>query len=128
MAHLIYAQDTGKLYNSVSPSNQPIGEGYAGAGEHRNNPESQCISNLGPIPRGWYSVGELEDIDGMPAFLRLTPDSSNDMCDRSGFLIHGDSATRPGWASEGCIIMPRSVRELIAESDVDRIQVLRSYS
>ena len=37
--------------------------------------------------------------------IRLEPDPSNNMCGRSGFLIHGDSKKHPGSASQGCIIV-----------------------
>ncbi len=39
------------------------------------------------------------------------------MFGRSGFLIHGDSVSHPGEASEGCIILDRNVRETIANDD-----------
>ena len=37
--------------------------------------------------------------------IRLEPDPGNNMCGRSNFLIHGDSKTHPGSASQGCIIL-----------------------
>lgn len=45
------------------------------------------------------------------------------MCGRSGFLIHGDSIAHTGQASHGCIILPRSVREQIAASGDDELEV-----
>jgi Protein of unknown function (DUF2778) len=48
----------------------------------------------------------------------LTPDPSNDMCGRSGFLIHGDSVSHPGDASDGCIILSRAEREAIVKSGI----------
>ena len=125
MTTLLYSQKSGNFYNSGSPVLQPIYQGYAGAGEHKNNPESQCISNLGPIPCGVYEMGEVEDIGGLSGAIRLTPHSENDMCGRSGFLIHGDSASAPGWASEGCIILsPAAARQSLAEN-FDRLQVVK---
>ena len=43
--------------------------------------------------------------------IRLEPDPSNNMCGRSGFLIHGDSKTHPGSASQGCIVLPIKYRK-----------------
>ena len=59
--------------------------------------------------------------DGRPIAFPLTPDSDNNMYGRSGFMIHGDNAQND--ASQGCIIMPRDVRELLHEGD--RLEVIR---
>jgi hypothetical protein len=45
--------------------------------------------------------------------LPLTPDPSNEMHGRAGFLIHGDSTAHMGYASEGCLVFQRSVREKV---------------
>jgi hypothetical protein len=45
--------------------------------------------------------------------LRLEPEPDTDTFGRAGFLMHGDSGAHPGEASEGCIIMPRNVREAV---------------
>ena len=59
-----------------------------------------------------------------PYVLPLTPDPENLMYGRDGFLIHGDSITNPGSASEGCIILPRSARTMIAASGDNRLEVV----
>jgi hypothetical protein len=43
---------------------------------------------------------------------------------RTGFLIHGDSIEHPGTASHGCIIMPRAIREAIAQNDDHDLNVV----
>ena len=43
--------------------------------------------------------------------IRLEPDPGNNMCGRSNFLIHGDSKTHPGSASQGCIILDKKYRK-----------------
>ena len=43
--------------------------------------------------------------------IRLEPDPGNNMCGRSGFLIHGDSTKHPGFASQGCIILDKKYRK-----------------
>ena len=45
------------------------------------------------------------------------------MFGRDGFLIHGDSIVHTGQASQGCIILPRSIREQIAASEDDELEV-----
>lgn len=55
--------------------------------------------------------------------LRLTADSSNNMCGRDGFLIHGDSIKNPGTASNGCIITSISDRITIHTSN-DKILIV----
>jgi hypothetical protein len=118
MPTLIYVQSTGTLINGGSPDLKPIYEGaYAGAGSHKNNPASQCISDLGPIPVGIYRMGKIADEGALKAAIRLTPERDNEMCGRSGFLIHGESKNFPGWASAGCIIVADSdVRKKFAEA------------
>jgi hypothetical protein len=46
------------------------------------------------------------------------------MCGRSNFLIHGDSAANPGWASGGCIILKLELREKIASSGDTALRVV----
>lgn len=99
--------------------------GYSGKGIGKNNPAMDNVANVGPIPRGRYTIAELiehTDAHG-PYVLRLEPDPANDMHGRSGFLIHGDSEAHPGEASEGCIILPRPVREKIWTSGIRTLLV-----
>lgn len=94
--------------------------GYSGYGEGKNNPALQGVPNVGPIPRGSYTIGppEAVTVPGPhgPFVLRLTPLPGTDTEGRDGFLIHGDSTEHPGGASHGCVILPRLVREQIAAS------------
>ncbi len=112
-----YEQKTGQL----SREGANIIRGYSGAGEGKNNPADQEIHNVGPIPRGSYTIsGPVDTVTHGPYVLPLTPDPANEMFGRSSFLIHGDSKVDPGNASEGCIIMPRNIRERIwASGDTD---------
>lgn len=105
-----YKQSSGWL----SQDGENIAEGYSGAGDGKNNPAMQDVPNVGPIPTGTYTIGEPSDTKTHgPYVLHLIPDPANEMFGRSGFLIHGDSVVAPGTASEGCIILPRKVREQI---------------
>jgi Protein of unknown function (DUF2778) len=104
MVDLIYVQFSGFAYSSEKTRADPIFRGYSGAGAHKNVPESQCKTDLGPIPIGRYKMSLLVEHLGMKNVVRLMPDKDNDMCGRSGFLIHGDSVSDPGTASSGCII------------------------
>src|SRR6266404_4504687 len=110
----IWHQASGKL---LDPSGLVIGFGYSGRGVGKNNPESQSLENVGPIPEGYYKIGEPHDsVTHGPFVLALTPDPQNNMHGRKEFLIHGDSVIQPGTASKGCIVLSRSVREDIAKS------------
>lgn len=93
----------------------PLGAGYSGQPECRNDPSKCGVHNHGPIPPGFYEIGDRVDTETHgPFVLPLTPHPDNEMHGRSGFLIHGDSGAHPGTASQGCIIMPRIVRETVA--------------
>lgn len=92
----------------------PLGVGYSGQPECKNDPTQCDQQDRGPIPPGRYTIGEPHDTDTHgPFVLRLTPHADNEMHGRSGFLIHGDSKSHPGTASHGCIILPRVVRETV---------------
>jgi hypothetical protein len=108
---MIYEQSTGKLYSDIR---HLFGIGYSGYGEGKNNPSMENIKMTGPLPKGKYIVGKPYDSSHTGPFtLPLTPFEDNNMYGRSDFKIHGDSISAPGTASNGCIILPRSVRVLI---------------
>lgn len=99
--------------------------GYSGSGEHKNNPDSTPIQNLGPLPCGVYHIESPVDTPSHgPYVLRLRPDPGNEMYGRGGFLIHGDSKKAPGTASQGCIILGRAYREAIWKSDDHKLEVV----
>jgi hypothetical protein len=109
-----YAQKTGELQQN----GEHIATGYSGAGPGKNNPEMENVHNLGPIPRGdWAIVGPpINTAEHGPFVLRLDPAANTQTFERNGFLMHGDSIESPGRASQGCVIMPRSVREQVWKS------------
>lgn len=110
----VYEIISGRLY---SEDGEHIGTGYSGKGASKNNPAAQSLHNEGPIPVGLYTVGiPVNTIMHGPYVLPLTPDTKNLMWGRFGFLMHSDSIQNPGSASEGCIILPHSVRQTIWES------------
>lgn len=122
----IYEQASGRL---IDPDGQVIGFGYSGRGSGKNNPLSQAIHDLGPIPEGVYLIGGPHDtVTHGPFVLTLTPDSKNQMHGRTAFLIHGDSVISPGTASNGCIIQARTVREDIARSLDKQLKVISGIS
>jgi hypothetical protein len=110
MIHHTYSQSTGRWWNEKG---ELLSVGYSGAGEGKNNPKAQSTQNVGPIPRGIYIIGAPYDSKNVGSFaLPLVP-SQHSALGRTNFLIHGDSLKAPGTASKGCIILPRTIRELI---------------
>lgn len=117
-----YQQSTGELRDSDGAL---VATGYAGVGADKNKPESEGIANRGPIPRGLYRIGRQRDTESHgPIVMRLTPSVDNEMFQRAGFLIHGDSIVMPGAASQGCIILPRTIRLEIAASPDRDLEVI----
>jgi len=99
--------------------------GYSGHGDGYNNPAMQHVRNVGPIPVGFYTIQSPADDDELgPHVLRLVPHSQNTMFGRSKFAIHGDKNGPPRQASEGCIILPRHVREMISGSHDTLLRVI----
>jgi hypothetical protein len=113
----VYKQSTGALLRL----GQTVGMGYSGNGAGKNNPAMQNVPNVGPIPEGRYTINDPIDSPKVgPYALPLDPMAGTNTFGRSDFLIHGDSIVHPGEASEGCIILLRSVRqEIIASDDRD---------
>lgn len=118
----LYSQGDGEMRRD----NKFRGYGYSGYAQGKNNPLMQSVRNTGPIPRGEWKIGPPRDsaLRG-PFTLPLTPCEGTDTLGRSHFLIHGDSKKRPGFASHGCIILSRTLREEIWESGDHELTVTR---
>ena len=120
-----YKQSTGEIAQQDGAILTPLGSGYSGAGESKNDPQSQVIHNEGPIPQGLYKINGPVNSEKHGIFaLPLTPDPQNLMFGRAGFLIHGDSIEHPGQASEGCIILARPIRQQIWDSGDHQLTVI----
>lgn len=112
---MTYEQSTGLWRSS---DGRILAHCYSGAGAGKNNPDAQAIHDVGPIPRGWYTLKDPqatkpgETTPHGPYVIPLEPDAANDMDGdptkdgdpRTGFLVHGDNVHTPGTASEGCVI------------------------
>jgi hypothetical protein len=106
---------TGGPYTYSQSGHHFTGTGYDGSyidtrgccsgqsGSCRDNPSCQCQVSVGPLPQGTYTLGNMMTFKGMPYCYELYPSSSNNMCGRSGFLIHGGGCS--GNPSEGCIVI-----------------------
>jgi len=117
----VYKQSTGEIgHNGLF-----VGIGYSGHGDYKNDPSAENMPDFGPIPRGEYSIGPpfTHPVTG-PFTMRLSPEPTNQMHGRAGFLIHGDSIHSPGTASNGCIVLNRDIRVQIAESDDNDLTVI----
>ncbi len=120
-----YVQGTGEWFTD----GVFVAKGYAGRGLGLNNPDMQDAANVGPLPVGVYTIETPVDSDSIGPFaMPLRPDKANDMRGRSAFYIHGDridAARKPFSASEGCIILPRPVRNAIWSGGDRRLTVVR---
>lgn len=107
-------QSKGELtYNGSFVTN-----GYSGAGKGKNNPSMQQAKGIGPIPQGSWKLAHVYNSQKVGPFaIRLEPLKVTNTFNRSDFLIHGDSISNPGTASQGCIILPRKFREKMWNSE-----------
>ncbi len=106
-----YSQSLG----AIAHNGQHMGYGYSGFGEGKNNPAFEKVPNVGPIPKGMWIIGKAQDDPHLGALaMPLRPSDRTLTFGRSGFWIHGDGRTHPGFASHGCIVLPYSLREEIA--------------
>lgn len=112
----------------ISPIGGLMAYGYSGLGLDKNQPAYENVAFQGPIPEGMYTVGAPYDsVDHGKYVLALIPDSDNVMFGRASFLLHGDSASHPGKASKGCIVLPRFARERVWLSGDRRLHVVPVY-
>jgi hypothetical protein len=114
-----YEQTTGRL---ASPAGTFVGLGYSGHGAGLDNPKLQAEPMVGPIPQGNWQIGEFFDDSGGkgPIVAHLTPATGTETFGRSGFMIHGDNAELDHTASEGCLVLPHCLRQMIMSSQ-DRV-------
>ena len=118
---------TGEL---LDPTGAHVESGYAGGNcgrnpEGINNPAYQYTKDVGPLPTGTYTMGTAVEGSHLgPLAIPLTPDESNDMRGRGDFYCHADTIGRPRCASEGCIVMSRATRTLLAGSEDRQIEVI----
>lgn len=115
-----FEQSTGHLYLN----DQFVASGYSGFPPYQNDPKSEQVKSLGPIPKGRYHIGAPYDSPNVGPFalpLEAYPETMT--FGRGDFRIHGDSRLSPGFASHGCLIFPRQVRELIAKSEDKVLEV-----
>ena len=121
---------TGKLYDSKGNC---VATGYAGGGlgkdpQAKDNPDDEALKGIGPLPEGLYTLAKPVPKSQLGPFaIPLLPDPANQMYGRSGFYCHGDSIENPGCASEGCVIMPRAIREAMWKSNDHELQVVATY-
>lgn len=122
----LWKQKYGEL---LDPTGEHCSFGYAGGncGQNRegvNNPSMQNVSKVGPLPVGKYKFGTPVPQSHLGPFaIPLTPDPSNEMFGRSSFFVHGDT-TPSGNASEGCVILARAIRNQMAESPDQNLEVV----
>jgi hypothetical protein len=118
----VYNSRTGLLLNNGST----YGEGYSGIQQGLNDPDYEAVHDIGPIPRGFWMIGDFFDDPGGkgPVVCHLTPRSDTETFGRSGFMIHGDNRALNHTASHGCIILGPYARNKIATSEDTDLQVV----
>jgi hypothetical protein len=106
-----------------------VAYGYAGGNcgkspEGKNNPALQNLAKVGPLPQGKYTFGQpIQQSHLGPFAIPLIPSPDNQMFGRDDFYCHGDT-TPSGNASEGCIILARAIRNMIAASPDKDLEVI----
>ncbi len=127
-----YSQGNGTLqhFDEATGTRGPVYSGlYSGYMGNANNSSAQNVPFSGPIPQGPYIIGpQYNSTSGLGnGVLNLTPDTSNPTTytfGRNLFRIHGDNGKGNRSASEGCMIAPRNLRDLIGGSGDNRLWVL----
>jgi hypothetical protein len=116
-----YCVRSGNLYDPVG---KHIATGYSGKFPYKNNPDGERIRDNGPIPKGRYLMTLAQHSSHSPPVIALTP-LGHDARGRTDFRIHGDRRTRPGYASEGCIVINgQHVRRSILNNADDELDVI----
>src|SRR5262249_46046223 len=109
-----------------SPAGDYFGRGYSGHAEGVNNTAAERLHNIGPIPRGFYTIGPAYADEERGAYtMALIPQQGTETFGRAGFLWHGDLLAAPGqkMGSLGCIVSGLSIRKVVAASDDRELDV-----
>ena len=126
-----YSQSTGNLYyvNNQTGATALVSRGYSGAfGQGLNNPAMESVANVGPIPRGKWSIGAPHNELGShgPYVMNLTPGKGTNTFGRTLFRMHGDKLSGPPFhASHGCIILGPAIRHKIWNSGDHELVVIQ---
>lgn len=93
---------------------------YSGHPPALNKPQLESWKGVGPIPRGTYAIGNARDGGHLgPCVMPLTRTDASETkpsFGRVGFYIHGGNPAHPAFSSDGCIILPRQMRLVVAAS------------
>lgn len=117
----VYYQRTGALFHNGAH----VDNGYSGIDNGKNNPGMQYQADVGPIPRGTYSIEAPFHHPHAGAYtMRLVPTRNTSTFGRTGLMIHGDSIKHPGRASTECIILPLPTRQRIWNSGDHIVEVV----
>lgn len=108
----LYKQTTGELLHDGAH----VGFGYSGNGHGLNNPALEADAGIGPIPRGQWIIAPVRTSASLGPVVMNLDAYQQDAHGRSLFRMHGDNSAGNHSASHGCIIMPRTVREAVANS------------
>jgi hypothetical protein len=118
----LYRQSTGELFD---PTGALIETGYSGAQPYVDKASAEWRKNLGPIPTGDYEIMPGYDHDNLgPVSMPLAPAPDNTMYGRDDFFCHGDNQDMDQSASQGCIIMSRSTRDMMNASVTRELTVV----
>jgi len=110
----LYNVKTGELRN---PAGAIIGLGYSGSREAKNNPAFEHVANLGPLPRGVWTMGPADTHPELgPICIPLHPCMGTNTFARHDFFIHGDNPAHPRDSSHGCPVFGPTTRTMLALS------------
>jgi hypothetical protein len=119
-----YEQESGAV---IRPDGTLLARGYSGMAREggMNNPDMQCVPDVGPIPRGFYTIQDPRNSTRKRYYIPLEPNPGTDVCGRHSFQIHGDNESHT--ASTGCIVVREiELRREIGESADRLLRVVRS--
>lgn len=104
---------------------------YAGMNLGKNNPAMQDVHNVGPLPAGVYTIGQLmlhppgDPLRHLGPCMSLTPDPANVMFGRGGFFFHLDNPAHAGYSSDGCIVASNDLT-MTGYEKLQKIDALRA--
>lgn len=117
-----YSQTTGKMLRDGAD----FATGYSGIGEGLNNPNMQQTPNIGPIPRGLWTIGPSYKHPELGSLcMNLYPHTQTETFGRTVFRIHADSIENYGKkvASHGCLIFNKPERQKISDSQDRTLEI-----
>lgn len=116
----VFHQSTGQLFHD----GKYVATGYSGHGAGLNNHTMEAVHGVGVIPCGRWRIGPVYDHPHLGRHIMALTPIGHDAHGRDAFRMHGDNPLMNHTASDGCLIFGLQVRDMVAASNDNDLEVV----